>query len=442
MNIDHQIQLDALTLATYSSDVPHLADYFSIWSIYEPVFRAMAERYHGLDIAAHIRQSMASPRPSLSAGYQTTPDGIAQIEIRGVMMKSPSSLDGGTSSVQARMQIRAARRDPAVLGVMLVMDTPGGTVKGNSDLCADVADFAAAKPIYAFIEDMCASAGVSVASQATKRYANTDRAIYGSMGTYGVLVDSSAMAEKLGVKVHVVKAGEFKGVGEPGTAVTNAQLAEHQRLINAMNDDYVAMIAKGLRKSPAAIRELADGRVIFAADAVRAGLIDGVKNFQQAYSELVQQTKQRPSSTPPAAKQPSATLPTASPASNRSEPMPQQTIIRKPITITTADLAEEFSDDVGRAMAGGLSRQQAIKQVAARRPDLHQAFLDHSNQPAADPMNAEKRKEIVASWGRMVNAVMALRKCDRHKASAIAARENPVLHELFIRATNPNSAAF
>ena len=54
------------------------------------------------------------------------------------------------------------------------------------------------------------------ASQCTRIYAN-DMAIVGSIGTYGVVYDSSKMAEDVGIKVHVVRAGEMKGAGVAGT---------------------------------------------------------------------------------------------------------------------------------------------------------------------------------------------------------------------------------
>ncbi|WP_254512363.1 S49 family peptidase [Anatilimnocola floriformis] len=435
MDTNQQIRLDNLELAVNS--YPRVDDYFGIWSIYEPVFRAFAERHSGLNVGEHVRQSMSQPRSPMSAEYQTTADGIAIIEIVGAMMKSPSSLAGGCSTVLARQRLRAAKRDSSVVGAILRMDTPGGTVKGNADLCADVAAFAAEKPIFSFIEDMCASAGVSVASQATKRYANTEKAVYGSMGTYGVLVDYSQAAEKAGIKVHVVRAGDFKGMGEQGSAVTDAHLAEMQRLIDGMNDSYIDMIAKGLRKSPASIRALADGRVLFATDAAAKGLIDGVRTFDQAYAELLSATKSRPG-TSPAAK-PSASLPTSPPANIRSETMPDVAQTRK---LTTAERAESFSDHVADLVARGVARPQAVMQVAKSRPDLHQAYVDHTNHKPAASMSAANRAEVKSAWVRQVAAIAESRKVDRHKASAIAARENPTLHAQFLRATNPNSAAF
>lgn len=288
--IDSVMLEDFHLLPQFEFDSQYLADYFGIWSIYEPLFRSVAERCNGIDLFAHVRseavQDSVASRDDRT--YGVTRDGIAIFEVRGPMMKAVPSMSNGTSTVRLRQQVRAARRDPEVVGAIARFDTPGGTVKGNADLVSDFAAFAKEKPLFAFVEDMCASAGVSVASQATKRYANTEKAIYGSMGTYGVLIDYSGNAAQLGIKVHVIKAGEHKGTGEPGSSITPEQLAEMQRIINGMNDSYLQMIANGLSKPVESIRPLADGRILFAADAVAAGLINGVQSYEQTYAELVQ----------------------------------------------------------------------------------------------------------------------------------------------------------
>jgi len=297
--------------------IPHLADYFGVWSIYEPVFRAAVERIGGIDLAAHVKSSAAGEAVQRQASddYEVTRDGVALFQISGPMMKSVSSLSDGTSTVRLRQQLRSARRSSDVVAGLLVMDTPGGTAKGNRDLADEVAAFAAVKPLFAYIDDLTASAGVSVASQATRRYANNATALYGAMGTYSVLIDAQRAADNAGVTVHVIRAGEFKGMGELGTEISEEQLAEAQRIVNALNDEYLALIARGLSMPQTKIRELADGRIHPAAEAARLGLIDGMQTYEQTYRELVAAA---------AAKLPKSTVPSPrSKAAQSAIPNPQ-----------------------------------------------------------------------------------------------------------------------
>jgi signal peptide peptidase SppA len=283
------VESDFILQPRFELEAPQMADYFGLWCVEEQAFRSLVDRFNGINLHAHF--ASAAPREAAAKQKQVdmavTPEGIAMLQINGPMMKSVSSLGEGSSTVQLRQQLRAARKSPEIIGAMLVMDTPGGTAKGNRDLADEVARFAQAKPIYSYTEDQTTSAGVSVASQATKRFANNATALYGAMGTYSVLMDQSGVAEKLGVKVHVIKAGQYKGMGEPGTPITEEQLNEAQRIVNALNEGYLETIARGLAKDVGAIRSIADGRVIMAADAVRMGLLDGIQTFDETYAQLV-----------------------------------------------------------------------------------------------------------------------------------------------------------
>jgi protease-4 len=211
-------------------------------------------------------------------GYEITETGVAVIRLVGILEK------GQTRHV--RSLLRNATEDPQVDGILLVIDSPGGTVAGTADLAASIRSAAKAKPVHAFVEDLTASAAYWAASQAAKVFANTNTAIVGSIGTYAVLVDSSAMADRAGIKVHVVRAGEHKGAGVPGTQVTQSQLDHTQHLVDAINGEFVKAVAVGRRMSATMVRHVADGRLHTAADAVRLRLVDGIQSIDKTIQGL------------------------------------------------------------------------------------------------------------------------------------------------------------
>jgi len=99
-----------------------------------------------------------------------------------------------------------------------------------------------------------------------------------------------------GVKVHVIRAGEMKGVGTPGTEITADHLADMQRVVDGLNEHFLAGVTSGREALTAKqVRELADGRVYIAAEAKKLGLIDAVGSFDQALSDLQKlASKRRP----------------------------------------------------------------------------------------------------------------------------------------------------
>ena len=124
------------------------------------------------------------------------------------------------------------------------------------------------KPVVAIVENLCASAAFLAICKATKIVASRGSLI-GGIGTYCVVEDASGMADAMGIKVHVVKAGEFKGMGTPGTAFTESQQRELQRVVNSLNDQFLAAVATGRKLTSDRLKIVSDGRVWIAADAKR-----------------------------------------------------------------------------------------------------------------------------------------------------------------------------
>lgn len=271
------------------ADVPHIEQYFGPWACEESAFRAQVELFNRLDLSAHIQAA----RPTTQQGnFAVTGSGIAIVEISGTMTKFGSSLSDAGSTIRTRRQIRNAASDNSVAATLLHIDSPGGSLAGTKELADDVAAANAAKPVHVFISDIGASAAFYAASQAGFVSANQP-AFVGSIGTYMAVSDFSQLAENEGVKVHVIKTGDFKGAGIPGTEITDEMLAEWQRLINESNELFLKAVAKGRKLPIAKVRELADGRVHLASQAVSLGLIDGVGTLEQAIRRLERESKQR-----------------------------------------------------------------------------------------------------------------------------------------------------
>jgi signal peptide peptidase SppA len=211
--------------------------------------------------------------------------GVAHIAMFGPMQKGDSSFGGTVNTVRVRRAIRDAVANADVSSILLSIDSPGGTVAGTQDLADDVRAAATQKPVHAYVEDMAASAALWVASQASRVAANRT-ALVGSIGTILVVEDTSQAAAAAGVEVHVVATGAYKGAGVEGAPVTPEHLEYFRGIVDGLNEHFVAAVAEGRRRDVAAIRGVADGRVMSAQEARRAGLIDAVESRDAAVEEL------------------------------------------------------------------------------------------------------------------------------------------------------------
>ena len=259
-----------------------LSDYLGLWAMNPLHFDALWRHAHALDMRAHMLEAVA-----VKSSLQKSPNGrgVAIIQATGVLMKSASSL-GGTSTIQLRRDIRQAAADPDISGILLAIDSPGGTVSGTADLGAEVRNARKSKPVFAHVDDLTASAAYWLASQAEKVYANDSTAMIGSIGTYQIVRDLSGMAEKEGVKTHVIATGPLKGMGAPGAPVTDEQLAHVQAMVDATQTHFDAAVRKGRSLSAAELKAVRHGGLLMADDALAARLIDGVQPMSKTLAEL------------------------------------------------------------------------------------------------------------------------------------------------------------
>lgn len=269
----------------------NLDNYGGLWCVEPTRFSQLLDHVSRMDLRAHI--AAQQPRSiGLSDQRFTAIEGgsIAIIDIQGTMTKAGSSLGGG-GTVEARQAVRQAEKDPTVGSIIIRFDSPGGTVSGTADLAAEVAK--TTKPTIAFVEDLCCSAAMWVASQCDEVYANNATAMIGSIGTFMGLYDVSKALENEGVKAVVIKAGEFKGGGFPGLEITDAQIAEWQKQIDAIQAEFTAGVAKGRKLSIDQAQKLVTGLTYVATDALSLKLIDGIKTFDEVVAGLRSNTTQK-----------------------------------------------------------------------------------------------------------------------------------------------------
>jgi signal peptide peptidase SppA len=196
---------------------------------------------------------------------------------------------GGTSMVNAKKAVResAAMYDSGkIKGIMLAIDSPGGTVAGTEELASEVARVAGTNcPIIAYIEDMGCSAAYWIASQADSIYANKT-ALVGNIGVLSVLKDTTGAYQQAGIKVIPVATGKYKGMGAEGTPITDEHVAEAQRLVNEMNLPFLDAVASGRGMTPKQLESVADGRAHVASTAKDMRLIDGISSFDSILERI------------------------------------------------------------------------------------------------------------------------------------------------------------
>lgn len=426
---------------------PRLDDYFGVWAIEEMRFCAMLDRVSRMNLQIHVQQT---PSPKLeskmittSAGGAAQSDGqIAVVPISGTIMKQVGSLSDGTSSVAARMALRAAASDPNISAILLLVDSPGGTVSGTADLATEVTKARQSKPVYAYVEDLAASAAYWVASSADKVFANNPTALVGSIGTYAGLYDLSGLAGQQGIKAKLYKTGPLKGAGFPGTEITAEQDAAFQKMVDDTQSHFAAAVQTNRKLSAEQMKAVTTGGVFLATEAQSLGLIDGIKSFDETLTALEAAAMKKK----PTGARASADVTPSSKEIAMSDPT-KETAPATPAAATLKELKAAMpkasADFHLKALEDGLTVSAALAAYAAHLEAANDDLrAKQTTIGAKAPVAAGKKGDAEASGGDPIADFKAIvdghlsAGMKREKAWSKAVHENKDLHAAYVAAYN------
>jgi protease IV len=184
--------------------------------------------------------------------------------------------------------LRAAFEDDGALAVVLLINSPGGSPVHAGMLNDEIIRLKEKhkKPVYAVVEDSCASAAYYIAVAADEIF--VDKASI--VGSIGVLMDSfgfTGLMEKLGVERRLMTAGENKGFLDPFSPQTDKQRAFAQQMLNQIHTQFIDTVKKGRGKKLKETPEMFSGLFWSGQQAIELGLADSLGTLDFVAREVV-----------------------------------------------------------------------------------------------------------------------------------------------------------
>jgi len=204
-----------------------------------------------------------------------TSDHIAKVKIEGTITEDEDLLD----------RLDRVRKSSSVKGVILSIDSPGGTTAGGEAIFDAVRKLAAEKPVVAQVGTLAASAGYMIAS-ASDHIVARKSSIVGSIGVLVQFPDLTGLMDKLGIKLEEVKSSPLKAEPSPFNPTTEEERAMMRNMILDSYDWFVGIVAERRSMSKAEATALADGSVFTGRQALAKKLIDEVGGEDQAIAWL------------------------------------------------------------------------------------------------------------------------------------------------------------
>ncbi|MCE5038308.1 signal peptide peptidase SppA [Staphylococcus auricularis] len=202
---------------------------------------------------------------------------IAHFSLEGEIVEGGGGFMGdGYNHTEFLEQLDNVKNDGTVKGVLLTVDTPGGSTYASDEIYQKIKEIKhKGKKIYVQMKTMAASGGYYISAPADKIYAGPQTTT-GSIGVIMSNTDYTGLQEKLGIKENVFKSGEHKDILSSSRKMTQEERNIMQSIIDDSFDRFVNIVKDGRNMNEKKVRELADGRIYTAQQAKSNGLIDEI----------------------------------------------------------------------------------------------------------------------------------------------------------------------
>ena len=208
---------------------------------------------------------------------------MAVVEIKGEIA---AGADASAEFVNAAL--RAAFEDEGAKAVVLLINSPGGSPVQAGMMNDEILRLKAKhkKPVYAVVEETCASAAYYIAVSADQIF--VDKASI--VGSIGVLMDGfgfTGLMDKLGVERRLLTAGENKGFLDPFSAQSDKQRAFAQTMLNQIHQQFIGVVKAGRGKRLKETPEMFSGLFWTGQQAIELGLADQLGTLEYVAREIV-----------------------------------------------------------------------------------------------------------------------------------------------------------
>jgi protease-4 len=197
--------------------------------------------------------------------------------------KGSASADNVTGALQS------AFKDKNTQGVILRVNSPGGSPVQAGIIYDEIRRLREKHPsipMYAVVEDVCASGGYYIASAADRIYVDKASLI----GSIGVLMDQFGFVEtleKLGVERRVLTAGENKAFLDPFAPLQPAHVEHAKTLLSEIHAQFIDVVKKGRGKRLKESPEIFSGLMWSGAKSVELGLSDGFGTVDSVARDVI-----------------------------------------------------------------------------------------------------------------------------------------------------------
>lgn len=208
----------------------------------------------------------------------------ALVEVSGIIAPGTDA-----SAERVTVALQAAFKDKNTQGVVVRINSPGGSPVQAQNIYEEMRRLRKVHPtipLYAVIEDLCASGGYYVAAAADRIYVGKSSIV----GSIGVRMDGfgvTGLMEKLGVERRLLTAGENKGFLDPFLPVDERQKQHAQTLLEDIHQQFIAVVREGRGKRLKETPDMFSGLIWTGQKSLELGLADAYGSLDYVAREVI-----------------------------------------------------------------------------------------------------------------------------------------------------------
>ena len=178
-------------------------------------------------------------------------------------------------------EIRKLSAKKDVKGVVLRINSPGGSATASDVILREIKRLQQKKPVVISMGNTAASGGYWIATGGQYIFAQ-DNTITGSIGVFGMLLNLQKLANNNGITWDVVKTGKLADINTNSRPKTAQELAIYQKQVNHIYDLFLDKVASSRHLDKEKVKTIAQGRVWSGQQAQKIGLVDQIGGLDQA----------------------------------------------------------------------------------------------------------------------------------------------------------------
>lgn len=217
-------------------------------------------------------------------------DYVGVVEVNGTISESSESSIFETPSYDHQSTldyIESMKNSPSNKGILLTVDSPGGGVYESDELYLKLKDYkdTTKRPIWTYMKSQACSGGYYISMASDKIFANRN-CTTGSIGVIMSLVNTKELYDKLGIKEVNITSGRNKAMGSSGEDLTDEQKQILQSNVDEAYEQFVGIVAEGRNMDVETVKNIADGRIYTANQALKLGLIDEISDYETVENSI------------------------------------------------------------------------------------------------------------------------------------------------------------